>query len=166
VLFYPLSANYSQELDRHLYRSQGLTRVTKREFFSIFWRAWGSTMKPETIIKSFQATGVWPIDAEVVLKRFNNTASEQDKASQIGQHGDADPWRKLRMVFKAAVADKSKVEAKRLKASLHSLRTQNELLHLKNDGLQQALLAKKKHKKKSNTLDLRQRKEYHSGAVF
>jgi hypothetical protein len=84
VLFHPLSSNYSQELDRHLHRSQGLTRVTKRDFFPIFWRAWGSTMKPDTVMKSFQATGVWPMDAAVVLKRFNNHASEQDEASRIG----------------------------------------------------------------------------------
>jgi hypothetical protein len=36
VLFAPLSKYYSQELDRYLSRSQGLTRVTKRDFFSIF----------------------------------------------------------------------------------------------------------------------------------
>jgi hypothetical protein len=46
VLFHPLSANYSQELDRHLHRSQGLTRIAKREFFSNFWPAWSSTMSP------------------------------------------------------------------------------------------------------------------------
>jgi hypothetical protein len=47
-------------------------------------------MKPETIMKSFQATGVWPMGAEVILKRFNNHTLEQDKASKLGQHGDGD----------------------------------------------------------------------------
>ena len=47
-------------------------------------------MKRDTILKSFQATGVWPMDAEVVLKRFNTTTSEQDEASQPGEQGDGD----------------------------------------------------------------------------
>jgi hypothetical protein len=166
VLFAPLSKYYSQELDRYLQRLQGLTRVTKRDFFSIFWPAWGSTMRPDTIKKSFQATGVWPMDAEVVLKRFNNSTSGQDEASALGHYGDGNSWRELRKIFDAAVADKAKIEAQRLEASLYSLQTQNELLHHENKGLTRALEAKKKHKKKSKTMDLQQRKEYHGGAVF
>ena len=123
-------------------------------------------MKPDTILKSFQATGLWPMDTDVVLQRFNNSTSGQDEDSELGQHGDDDSWRELREVFDAAVADKAKVEARRLEASLHSLQTQNELLHHENDGLTRALEAKKKHKTKSKTMDLQQRKEYHGSAVF
>jgi hypothetical protein len=53
VLFAPHSTYYSQEFDAHLRRSQGIKRVTKREFFSIFWPAWGSTMRSDTIKKIF-----------------------------------------------------------------------------------------------------------------
>jgi hypothetical protein len=123
-------------------------------------------MKPDTIMKSFQATGVWPIDAEAVLKRFNNTTSEQDKALELGQHGGGDSWRELRKIYDVAVPDKSKVKAQQLKASLHSLQTQNELLHHENNSLMQALTARKKRTKKRNTMDLQQREEYHGGAVF
>jgi hypothetical protein len=121
VLFGPLSKYYSQELDRYLHQSQGLTRVTKRDFFNIFWPAWGSTIKPDTIMKSFQATGVWPMDADAVLQRFNNSTSGQNEALELGHHGDGDSWRELRKIFDSAVADKAKVEARRLEASLHSL---------------------------------------------
>jgi hypothetical protein len=64
------------------------------------------------------------------------------------------------------VLDKTKVEARQLEASFHSLQTQNELLHAENELLQQALLAKKKHKKKSCNMDLQQRREYYGGATF
>jgi hypothetical protein len=43
---------------------------------------------------------------------------------------------------------------------------QNELLHHENDGLLQAAKGQKKHKTKSKTMDLQQRKEYHGGAIF
>ena len=47
-------------------------------------------MTPNSIVKSFQATGVWPMDADVVLKRFNNTTSTEDEDSELGQHGDGE----------------------------------------------------------------------------
>ncbi|KAF1973230.1 hypothetical protein BU23DRAFT_641105, partial [Bimuria novae-zelandiae CBS 107.79] len=42
----------------------------------------------------------------------------------------------------------------------------NELLHHEINGLKEALLVKKKHKKKGKRLDLQQRQEYHGGAVL
>lgn len=166
VLFGPLAKYYSQQLDRQLYQSQGLTRITKRDFFENFWPAWASTMRPDLIKKSFEATGVWPKDAEAVLKRFNKRTSTQDEASKLGQHGDGDSWRDLRKILDAAVPDKAKVEAQQLKASMHSLQTQNELLHHENQSLQEALTTREKRAAQSKTMDLQQRKEYHGGAVF
>ncbi|KAF2819666.1 hypothetical protein CC86DRAFT_306904 [Ophiobolus disseminans] len=49
---------------------------------------------------------------------------------------------------------------------VHSLATQNELLHNKIEGLKEALIVKKRHKQKSKPLDLQQREEYYGGAVF
>jgi hypothetical protein len=121
VLFSPLSRNYTMQLNRISQRLQGLTSVTKRDSYRNFWAARSSAMKRDTILKSFQATGVWPMDAEVVLKRFNTTTSEQDEASQPREQGDGDTWIQLRKCFDAAVADKAKVEAKRLSQSIHSL---------------------------------------------
>ncbi|KAI1507918.1 hypothetical protein Ptr86124_013172 [Pyrenophora tritici-repentis] len=123
-------------------------------------------MTPDSIKKSFQATGVWPMDAEVILKRFNNTTTRAAEASKIGEHGDRNSWIQLRKVFDAAVADRAKVEAKQLAASLHSLQTQNELLHHENDGLRAALDIKTKHQKKSYPLDLQQPEQHHGGATF
>jgi hypothetical protein len=49
---------------------------------------------------------------------------------------------------------------------IHHLANQKKLLTDKNKGLREALTAKKKHNKKGKVLDLRQRQEYHSRAVF
>jgi preprotein translocase subunit SecD len=123
-------------------------------------------MTPELILKSFQATGVWPMDADAVLKRFNNHTLEQDKASELGQHGDGDSWRELRKIYDAAVTDKAKVEARQLEASLHSLQVQNELLHHENDGLQRELNTKKKQRTQRITLTIQEGEDWHGGAVF
>ena len=78
-------------------------------------------MTHDTILKSFQATGIWPMEPQVILKRFNNSTTIQDKALQVGEHGDSDSWSQLRKIFDAAVKDIARVEAKQLKQSLHSL---------------------------------------------
>jgi hypothetical protein len=59
ALFAPLSRHYTEKLTHYLQQTQGLMRITKRDFYSSFWLAWSSTMTPELILKSFQATGMW-----------------------------------------------------------------------------------------------------------
>jgi hypothetical protein len=109
---------------------------------------------------------VWPIDAEVILKRFNTTTSEQAEGPETCELGDGNSWNDLRKILDDAVMDKQKAEAKRVGAALHSLQVQNELLHHKNNGLRAALTTKQKHVTKSKVLDLQQREEYHGGAVL
>jgi hypothetical protein len=55
---------------------------------------------------------------------------------------------------------------KALSQSLHLMQVNNDLLHHENDLLKDALRSKRKHKAKSKSLDLYQRKEYYSKAVF
>lgn len=105
-------------------------------------------MVDNSAMKSSHASGVWSMDAEVILKRFNNTTTTQGEASKIAEHGDGRSWIQLRTVFHAVVADRAaKVEAKQLAASLHSLQTQNELLHHETNGLRSALYLKYKQKR-------------------
>jgi hypothetical protein len=118
-------------------------------------------MRPDVILKSFQATGVWPMDADTALKRFNHHPERQDEDSEVRVNYNGDSWNKLRKFLDAAVADKAKVEAKRLSQSIHSLQVNNDLLHNQNAGLQEELNAQKKQKSGGSTLDLQQRKEYH-----
>nr|BBG74266.1 hypothetical protein [Alternaria alternata] len=116
--------------------------------------------------KKFHATGVWLIDAQIVLKRFDNHTAEQAKAVKSGQQGDDDSWTQLRNSFGAAVAEKAKVEVKQLSQGIQWLQVNNALLHDRNQGLQQEINAKSKQKLAIKTLNLQQRKEYHGSAVF
>jgi hypothetical protein len=47
-------------------------------------------MTHDLILKSFQATGVWPMDADLVLQRFNNQPQQQDNEPGIREQGDGD----------------------------------------------------------------------------
>jgi len=64
------------------------------------------------------------------------------------------------------VKDESSKEARRLSRSLYHILVQNQLLHYEIQGLKEALVVKKKHKKHSKPLNLQQRQEYHGGSVF
>jgi hypothetical protein len=84
VLFKPLSQNYSNELTTYLHRAQGLISIKKGDFFPLFWRAWQASFKQSTILTAFEATGIWPIDPNIILKRFVSTPeAEQSSSSEL-----------------------------------------------------------------------------------
>ena len=167
VMFKPLSTAYSTELSSFLYKSQGLLPIKKGDFFPLFWKAWVSSFKNTTILKSFEATGISPINPDVILKRFTNTTPDEQESRESSTSAlSASDWRKMEQLVRVAVKDRDTKEAKKLSQSLHSLQVQNELLHHENNGLREALAFKKKHKKHDKPLDLQQREEYHGGAVF
>jgi hypothetical protein len=166
VMFAPLGKHYSTNLSQHLHRSQGLLAVKKGDFIPLFWPSYVSSFTRKNILKAFEATGVEPTDPEVILKRFTPTTSAQDEALQIGEPGDGDGWNELRKLFDAAVPDKSSIKAKRLSTSMHSMQVNNEILHVENQDLKDAVTTKRKHSKNSKRLDLQQRKEFRSKAVF
>jgi hypothetical protein len=76
VMFKPLSSAYSSELAYHQQHSLGYLPIKKGDFFPLFWSAWITSSKKETILKSFEATGIWPMNADVILQLFSNTSSE------------------------------------------------------------------------------------------
>jgi hypothetical protein len=160
VMFSPMASSYSQELSQFLHGSQGLIGVKKGDFFPIFWIAWMRTFKRKTILKSFEATGIFPMDAQVILKRFRTPTSEQATTPEFLDVGDGSSWGQLRKLFDAAVRDGGKVLQSCLGKAIHSIQGNNELLHHQNNQLQSALTTKKKRQTKSYTLDLQQHKEF------
>jgi hypothetical protein len=162
VLFKPLSQAYFNELTSYLHKTQGLIPIEKGDFFPLFWSAWISTFTESLILKAFEATGIWPMDANVILRRFGSTPEpERISSSGLSDHD----WRKLDRLVRAAVNDSHQYEARKLRSSVHYLSVQHELLKHEKEALKKALQHKKKHKKNGKALDLQQRQEYHGGAV-
>jgi hypothetical protein len=148
----------------YLQDSQGLLPVTKGDFFPLFWRAWGAAFKPQTIIRAFEATGIHPPDAEVVLKRYRKEASDSDESSSSCLSGD--DWIKLESIIRRTVRDQSSKDAKKLRRSLHHISAQASILRGEVRGLRAALNVRKRQEKKSYTLQVNKPHEYHGGAVF
>jgi hypothetical protein len=66
VMFKPLSTAYSSALTTHLHKSQGLVPIKKGDFFPLFWEAWVASFRKQLVEKSFSATGIWPMEREVI----------------------------------------------------------------------------------------------------
>jgi transposase len=82
VMFKPLSSAYSKALTNHLQTTQGLIPINKTDFFPLFWQAWVPSFKDEAILKAWEATGIWPQEAEHILKRFNHEPHDKSEASE------------------------------------------------------------------------------------
>jgi hypothetical protein len=118
VLFKPLSTAYSRELSTTLQTSQGLLAIKKGDFFPLFWRSWITTFKEDLILKSFEATGISPLNPDVILKRFNHQSRESSSSSSGLSGSD---WRKMDRLLVSAVNSKDSSEAKKLRRTVHNL---------------------------------------------
>ncbi|KAG9193935.1 hypothetical protein G6011_03970 [Alternaria panax] len=123
-------------------------------------------MTHDLISKSFQAIGVWPMDASWVLQRFINNPQQQGDEPGVGEEGDGDIWSQLRKTVDAAVADKAKFEAKRLSQGLHSLQVNNKLLRVDNEELRNEFRLIEKRSIKSKILITQGGDDGHGEAVF
>ena len=167
VMFKPLSTAYSKELTTHLHNSQGLSAIKKSDFFHLFWKAWVSTFTQGLILRSFEATGISPLQPNVILQRFaQGTPEASDSNTSSSSVYSGKDWLKIETLLRKAVRDETSKELKKLSRSLHHITVQNSLLHHENLGLKEALKTQKKHKKKSKALNLQSDREYHGGAMF
>jgi hypothetical protein len=83
VMFKPFSSAYSNQVAAFMERCQGLTSMSKRDFYPMFVAAWEVSFKKDTLLKAFEATGLLPLQPEGILRRFNQPA-------QSGQLSDSD----------------------------------------------------------------------------
>jgi hypothetical protein len=84
VLFSPLSTEYSAELLWHLHRSKGLIPVKKSDFSPLFWASNTTSFTSTNILKAFEATGVNPRDAGVILRRFKAQHHNERETQKLG----------------------------------------------------------------------------------
>jgi hypothetical protein len=75
-LFNPLATYYSQALDAHTRQSLGLSSVSKRDFFTIFYPAFDKAFTEGNIRSAWRKTGIEPWDPAQVLKIFDKEAGE------------------------------------------------------------------------------------------
>jgi hypothetical protein len=114
VMFKPLSSAYSSELAHHQQQALGHLPIKKGDFFPLFWSAWIKSFKKETILKSFEATGIWPMNAEVILKRFNSTPTLSTMGQSVPSRLSPTDWIHIERLLRSAVHDGTSDQSKQL----------------------------------------------------
>ncbi|KAF1938033.1 hypothetical protein EJ02DRAFT_324906, partial [Clathrospora elynae] len=143
--FWAVTTAYSNELSAFLHRCQGLSSLAKRDFFTLFWKAWGSSFRQPLILKAFESTGILPLDPDVILRRFTNI-SPADQSSQESSVSvlSASDWREIeRLLWVVANGSRTK-HTKKLSQTIHSISVKQQLFQHENEGLREALSNKKR----------------------
>jgi hypothetical protein len=81
-LFRPLATYYSQALDAYTRQSLGLSSISKRDFFTIFYPAFDKAFTEENIRSGWRKTGIEPWNPAEVLKIFDKEGGEGSDSSQ------------------------------------------------------------------------------------
>ena len=166
VMFKPFSSAYSNQIAAFIERCQGLTSMSKRDFYPMFMAAWEASFKKDTILKAFEATGRSPFAPEVILKRFNQPALSGHSSDSDSSALSASDWRKIRRLVDHAVADRDQRKISKLNQTIHRLSIRSVLAEHENVRLKEALINERQRRKRGKALPLEAAEEYHGGAVF
>lgn len=162
-MFKPLSTAYLNEISGSMERSQGLTLMSKRDFFPLFIAAWEASFKEKPILKAFEATGLSPFNPQVILERFNTrlaTSSDSDSSAL-----SASNWRKTEGLLRQVLKDRADPRAQNLSQAFHSISVQKSLLEHEAGRLKRASINERTRRKRGKVLPLEVAEEYHGGAV-
>jgi hypothetical protein len=155
-IFSPLSTAYSKEIDRLIQSSHGFSRVTKRNFWTLFRTAWNSALTVENIRSAFATAGIYPIDQSKVLQKIKKETPSPIISDSEGKHITPGSVRGLRRAIKAMSKKKEDINLGIdliIRAS-EKLAMRNEILEHENQGLRTALVNEKKWRKRGRPAGL------------
>ncbi|KAG7423555.1 hypothetical protein Forpi1262_v015225 [Fusarium oxysporum f. sp. raphani] len=148
------ASRYRAYFDLWTSKTQGLTGLSKREFWVLFWGALEASFTPENIASGWRRTGLKPFDPDVVLSQVSkNTDDDSDVERGLDdsialQEPTARELRRLvdHVVKQSSVS--SDTGARKLKRTLESLQAEVELLRHENQGLRETIIREKKRRQR------------------
>ncbi|KAF7567822.1 hypothetical protein PtrM4_124350 [Pyrenophora tritici-repentis] len=142
-MFAPLAAAYKAELASFLNISQGLTSITKRDFYRLFNAAWTSSFTETLVTKAFAATGLHPFEPDAILRRFSTATPSNSRPSSSNSTTSllsASDWRKIERLLRQAVDDIYDTKSKKLSQTIYTISVKNTLLQHENSQLKETLV--------------------------
>jgi hypothetical protein len=165
-MFAPLARAYKSELLQLTFRSQGLLLVKKSDFILIFRKAYASSFTEKNILKAFEATGIWPIDREVVIKKFRYSTPPPNRDLSTEPDVYPNTWNRVDQLLTELHKEVDAQKVRELETSIHRATTQSKLMCNENEGLRASLLTKNKRKKHGKVLPLAQASDLGRGGAF
>ena len=166
--FRALARYYSNNLNDWTFNTRGLSRLSKREFWGIFYPAWQSTMSDKVIESAWKQTGLLPLNPEAVLKQVDkHNTEERPQSNHSGASAiSASDRRMIQGLISTTVTDVWRNEAQKLINTVDHLATEVQLLRIENSNLQQAVQLEKKRRKRGRPIFDGLRDEENGYALF
>jgi DDE superfamily endonuclease/Tc5 transposase DNA-binding domain len=167
-LFSPLATYYSQAIDSLLSESQGLVRLTKRDFWPLFYEAWKKAFHAQNVRSAWEAAGLYPLNPKRVIStviRQQTPPDEQQSQSQVYKTPGSS--RSLRRTFQR-LQNEGKIhpDAAVLLRAGEKLATNLNIVRRENIGLRKAVLHEKKKRKRGKAMHLYDEGENEGQARF
>ena len=170
-LFLPLATRYGQQLDQYIFNSEGISSVTKGDFFRLFWPAFEQAFTPTNVLSSFAKTGISPFSPVVVLDKMQSALNSRPTTASSADNGPAPIKQRKKVRFvnevkhKYAVHDNTAIKLDKIVDKLCGLEAENTILKEENSNCRQALFEAQKKKTRAKTVIEQLRSENSSGAL-
>jgi hypothetical protein len=155
-LFSPLATYYSQAIDKFLSESQGLVRLTKRDFWPLFYEAWQKAFHAKNVRNAWEAAGLYPLNPKRVISTVARQQTPPDEPPNQSQtYKTPGSTRSLRRTFRR-LQDEGKIhpDAAVLLRAGETLATNLDIVRHENIGLRKAILHEKKRRKRGKAMHL------------
>jgi DDE superfamily endonuclease len=163
-LFSPLATFYSQQIDQLLTQSQGLVRLTKRDFWSLFYEAWKQAFTVKNVRSAWEKTGIYPFNPSKVISTFE---IPQETSQSVKKLKTPSSTRGIRRTFKQLQKEGHVNEkAKILLHASEKLATELEIARHEIRGLQKTIIHEKKKRKRGKAMHLYDPEEKEGQALF
>ena len=163
-LFSPLATFYSHAIDRLLLESQGLIRLTKRDFWPLFYEAWQKAFHIQNIQSAWEAAGLYPLNPKRVISTVIRQQTPPDEQQPYRTPGST---RSLRRTYRR-LQNEGKIHpdavvllhaGEKLAANLNIV--QHEVV-----GLRKTIIHEKKRRKRGKAMHLYDEGETEGQARF
>jgi len=164
-LYSPLSSYYSQELDTWIFKTGGLSSMTKRAFFGLFWPAYQRAFTEENILSGWRKTGLYPFNPALVLDQVR--PEERPSSSTTGSSAISNPnWKQVRSLIRSVVQGEVGKEVRRLEKTVDALYVKNVALEARVANLKTTVNVEKAKRRRGKALMIRICEEGEVKAMF
>ena len=148
-LFGPLAAADSGQITEFLHDSQGLSRLTKRDFFRLFWKSYEKAFTPSNIQSAFEATGLHPFNPDRVVARFRAREGPSTAESSVVI---PQTRREIQALVEGAtdgVPQKNQKKVKKLTDTILTLSTEVNILEARCKGYERTIYHEQQRRARS-----------------
>jgi len=150
-LFNSLANYYSQNLNDWIFKSQELSRISKRDFFDLFWPAYQAAFTSVNIKSEWEKTELLSFNLSQVIKQIKSDARSVSSHSSSSALSEAD-WRKIQWLMKSVVEEAIGSQARKLNNTVEKLTTDVALLKAENENLRWTVRIERSRRRREKPL--------------